>query len=91
MGDVFGLLAFASLIAAQFLAVVVAYSERFETDPLGGQRSANQREAYEEPLQGAAHTCFADANFPATVPHCTSSHAVGVDAANSAPISVFQP
>jgi hypothetical protein len=31
MDDVFGLLAFVSLIAAQFLAVVVAYSEHFES------------------------------------------------------------
>jgi hypothetical protein len=40
MADFFGLLAFASLIAAQFVAVVVAYSQRFENDLPGGQRSA---------------------------------------------------
>jgi hypothetical protein len=40
MDDVFGLLAFVSLIAAQFLAVVVAYSERFESDLRGGQQRA---------------------------------------------------
>jgi hypothetical protein len=40
MDDVFGLLAFVSLIAAQFLAVVVAYSERFESDLRGGQQCA---------------------------------------------------
>jgi hypothetical protein len=40
MGEFFGLLAFASLIAAQFLAVVVVYSEHFEDDLPGGQRSA---------------------------------------------------
>jgi hypothetical protein len=40
MDDFFGLLAFVSLIAAQFLAVVVAYSERFESDVGGGQQCA---------------------------------------------------
>ena len=40
MNNVFGLLAFAGLIAAQFLAVVVAYSERFESDLRGGQQCA---------------------------------------------------
>jgi hypothetical protein len=40
MDDVFGLLAFVGLIAAQFLAVVVAYSERFESDLRGGQQCA---------------------------------------------------
>ena len=40
MDDVFGLLAFVSLIAAQFLAVVVAHSERFESDLRGGQQCA---------------------------------------------------
>jgi hypothetical protein len=39
MAEFLGLLAFASLIAAQFLAVVVAYSQRFENDLPGGQRS----------------------------------------------------
>ena len=40
MAEFLGLLAFASLIAAQFLAVVVAYSQRFENDLPGGRRSA---------------------------------------------------
>jgi hypothetical protein len=40
MNDVFGLLAFAGLIAAQFLAVVAAYSERFGSDLRGGQQCA---------------------------------------------------
>jgi hypothetical protein len=40
MDDFFGLLAFVSLIAAQFLAVVVAYSERFESDLRGGRQCA---------------------------------------------------
>jgi hypothetical protein len=39
MDVVLGLLAFAGLIAAQFLAVVVVCSERFENDPAGAQRS----------------------------------------------------
>jgi hypothetical protein len=40
MAEFLGLLAFASLIAAQFVAVVVAYAQRFENDLPGGQRSA---------------------------------------------------
>jgi hypothetical protein len=40
MKNLFGLLAFAGLIAAQFLAVVVAHSERFESDLRGGQQCA---------------------------------------------------
>jgi len=54
MDDVFGLLAFASLIAAQFLAVVVAYSERFENDPPGGRRSATCMKRASNTSQGAA-------------------------------------
>jgi hypothetical protein len=38
MKNLFGLLAFAGLIAAQFLAVVVTYSERFEGNLRGGRR-----------------------------------------------------
>jgi len=82
MDGVFGLLAFAGLIAAQFLAVVVAYSERFETDPRGGQRSASRVKRARNISQGPAPmissaTCFAGANRPATVPHCTSESCCG--------------
>jgi hypothetical protein len=38
MRDFFGVLAFASLIAGQFLAVVVAYSEPCGSEPPGRQR-----------------------------------------------------
>jgi hypothetical protein len=77
MDDVLGLLAFVSLIAAQFLAVVVAYSERFDKDPLGGQRFATCVKRAGNSSQGAAPmissaTCFADANPPTTISHCTS-------------------
>jgi hypothetical protein len=53
MGEIFGLLAFASLIAAQFLAVVVAYSQRFENDLPGGQRSATGMKRASDASQGA--------------------------------------
>jgi hypothetical protein len=44
MKNLFGLLAFAGLIAAQFLAVVVTCSERFEGNLRGGgQRSVSGR------------------------------------------------
>jgi hypothetical protein len=74
MDDVFGLLAFVSLIAAQFLAVVVAYSERFESDLRGGQQCAtgtNRGMMPRKRLRCLA-SCFVDANVPALIPHCTS-------------------
>jgi len=53
MAEFLGLLAFASLIAAQFLAVVVAYSQRFENDLPGGQRSATGMKLASDTSQGA--------------------------------------
>jgi hypothetical protein len=76
MAEFLGLLAFASLIAAQFLAVVVAYSQRFENDLPGGQRSATGMKLASDTSQGAdpisSLACFAGANPPAVIPHCTS-------------------
>jgi hypothetical protein len=77
MDDVFGLLAFVGLIAAQFLAVVVAYSERFESDLRGGQQCATGTNRGMNTLQTPAPlvlsgACFGDANVPALIPHCTS-------------------
>jgi hypothetical protein len=54
MDDVFGLLAFVSLIAAQFLAVVVAYSERFESDLRGGQQCATGTKSWKDTPQTLA-------------------------------------
>jgi hypothetical protein len=53
MAEFLGLLAFASLIAAQFLAVVVAYSQRFENDLPGGQRSATGMKRASDTSPGA--------------------------------------
>jgi hypothetical protein len=53
MAEFLGLLAFASLIAAQFVAVVVAYAQRFENDLPGGQRSATGMKG--DTSQGADH------------------------------------
>jgi hypothetical protein len=76
MNDVFGLLAFAGLIAAQFLAAVVAYSESFESDPRGGQQCATGTNRGMRPANacaiGLSAACFADANVPALIPHGTS-------------------
>jgi hypothetical protein len=71
MDDVFGLLAFVSLIAAQFLATVVAHSERFESDLGGGQQCAtgtNRGMIPRERLRRCSAACFADDNVPALIP-----------------------
>jgi hypothetical protein len=75
MDDVSGLLAFISLIAAQFLAVVVAHAEGFDNDPPTGQRFATCVKRAGDTWQKApiisSATCFADADPPAAISHCT--------------------
>jgi hypothetical protein len=72
MAEFLGLLAFASLIAAQFLAVVVAYSQRFENDLPGGQRSATgmERASGRYPLRRPQSSGRDSALH--WIPHCTS-------------------
>jgi hypothetical protein len=59
MGDILGALAFAALIGAQFLAVIVVSSNKAAIyadphDPVGGQR-ANPRESSRDVLGDARH------------------------------------
>jgi hypothetical protein len=94
MDDVFGLLAFVSLIAAQFLAVVVAYSDGFDNDLLRGKRFATSWKCAlpRKELRQRFHplsplwTLILRQRFR-TAP---ANDAVAVDAANSAPISTFR-
>ena len=73
MKNLFGLLAFAGLIAAQFLAVVVTYSERFDGNLRGGRRCRSSNDTAQTPTTLVlSATRFADADVSALVPHCTN-------------------
>src|SRR5262249_44353980 len=67
MKDLFGLLAFAGLIAAQFLAAVVACSERFENDPRG-RRGEPQPSGTAEQYPAAPMVSSAASSVDASVP-----------------------
>ena len=75
MAEFLGLLAFAGLIAAEFLAVVVAYSHRIENDLPGGLRSAIGMKRASDTSQGtdpiSSLPVSQAANPLALMPHCT--------------------